>query len=141
MFLKIKIFLIKWHLGKLKKKCRDIKFVIFLFVHSDDEGSDEDEDEDVNENESDNDEDYHEVEEEQQQPQEENESPSIFFGTNLNQQQNGFQFGVSTSKPETVSGLSSMMAKFDFNVNSPFNFGSQPTIEVIYINCFNFLFL
>ncbi len=95
----------------------------------------------MNENESDNDEDYHEVEEEQQQPQEENESPSILFGTNLNQQQNGFQFGVSTSKPETVSGLSSMMAKFDFNVNSPFNFGSQPTIEVIYMNYFNFLFL
>jgi len=30
--------------------------------------------------------------------------------------------------------LSSMMAKFDFNVNSSFNFGLQSTTEVIYIN-------
>jgi len=90
------------------------------FYFSDDEGSDEDEDEldDDDDDEEDNDEDYHEAEEEQQQ-------------------QNGFQFGTSTSissKPEVVSGLSSMMAKFDFNVNSSFNFGLQSTTEVIYIN-------
>ncbi len=105
-----------------------------LFYFSDDEGSDEDEDED---NDEDYHEDYHEVEEEQQQQQ--NESPSKVFSNNYNQQKNGFQFGTSTSissKPEAISGLSNMMAKFDFNINSSFNFGLQSTTttEVIYIN-------
>jgi hypothetical protein len=83
------------------------------FCFSDDEGSEEDEDELGQEEEDDDDEDYHEAEEEQ-----ENEPPP----TVPSQQQNGFQFGIS--KPEAVSGLSNMMAKFDFN------FGLQPTTEV-----------
>jgi type I restriction-modification system DNA methylase subunit len=102
---------------------------------SDDEGSDEEEEEEEEEeDEYDDDEEYQEAEEEQQQ--EESESPSFFFGTNSTQQKNAFQFGPPTptsSKAETVSGLSNMMAKFDFNVNSPFNFGLQPPTEVISI--------
>jgi hypothetical protein len=99
------------------------------FNSSDDEGSDEEEDENENEldEDEDDDEDYHEAEEEQQQ-QKENE---FSFGIDSNQQSNGFQFG----KPEALSGLSNMMAKFDFNVSSPFNFVSQPTTtEVIHLN-------
>ena len=69
------------------------------------------------EEEQEDDDDYHEVEEEQ----EENE-------INSHSDQNGFLKNVS-SKPEVVSGLSNMMAKFDFNVNSPFNFGSPSTTE------------
>jgi hypothetical protein len=103
-----------------------------LFCNSDDEGSDEEED-DGNEEEveEDDDEDYHEAEGEEEE--QEDESPSFFFGTNSTEQQNGFQFGVPSSNPETVSGLSSMIAKFDFNTSSSFNFGVQSTTEVFYI--------
>lgn len=85
------------------------------FCSSDDEGSEEDEEEeehdeqlDDEEEQEEDDDDYHEVEEEQEE--------------------NGFAKNTP-SKPEVVSGLSNMMAKFDFNVNSPFNFGSPSTTE------------
>ena len=89
----------------------------FYFSH--DEGSEDDEEENEDElgeeedEEEEDDEDYHEAEEEQ-----ESESTPV-----PNQQPNGFQFGIP--KPEVVSGLSNLMAKFDFN------FGSQSTTEVI----------
>ena len=76
------------------------------------------------------DEDYHETEEEQ-----ENESPATIFGANSNQQSNAFQFGIQKSVPsksEAVSDLSNMMPRFDFNVSSPFHFGSPTITEVIY---------
>ncbi|CAF3304351.1 unnamed protein product [Rotaria socialis] len=112
------------------------KSFINQMAFSDDEGSDEEEEEQDDGNESDdeedvegeNDEDYQEAEEEQ----DENESPSFFFGTNPIQQTTGFQFGGSPtipSKPETVNGLSNMIAKFDFNVSSSFSFGLQPTTD------------
>ncbi|CAF3758902.1 unnamed protein product [Adineta steineri] len=119
------------------------KNFIDQMAFSDDEGSDEEEveeeeeeDEDVDEDdeydieqeeEEEDDEDYQEAEEEHQG----NESTSFTFGTK--QQQNGFQFGApqsTSSKVEAVNGLSNMIAKFDFNVNSSFNFGSQSTTEI-----------
>ncbi|CAF0781756.1 unnamed protein product [Adineta ricciae] len=94
---------------------------------SDDEGSDEEEEEEENdyddeqEIDEDDDEEYQEAEEEQPE-----ETPA--FST---KQTNGFHFAASssTNPPEGVSGLSNMMAKFDFSVNSTFNFGSQSTTE------------
>lgn len=96
------------------------------FCSSDDEGSEDEEEEGGDdeqdeqlddEEQEDDDDDYHEVEEEQQ----ENEIHS-------HSKQNGFPKNIS-SKPEVVSGLSNMMAKFDFNVNSPFNFGSPSSTD------------
>ena len=106
-----------------------------MFCISDDEGSDEEEQDDED-NDDDNEEEEEEEEEEYesnddedyQKVQEENKSSSSTINAD---KQNGFHFDPSTSNPETVSGLSSMMAKFDFNVNSPFNFGITSTTEVI----------
>lgn len=124
MYQKIRIFLIKWHLGS-KKDLFVNEDLVFFFAYSDDEGSEdeEDDDEDEEEEEEEDDDDYHEVEEE-------NEISSNVSLNNSKQQSNGFQFGA-TPKPEIVSGLSNMMSKFDFNVNSSFNFNSPSTTEVI----------
>ncbi|CAF4051103.1 unnamed protein product, partial [Rotaria sp. Silwood2] len=101
----------------------------------DDEGSDEDEEEEEGDedgyDEEDNDEDYEDQEGEEEE-EEEAESPSFFFGKTSTQQQiwSPFQFGTTktnSAQPESVSGLSSMMA--NFNVCSPFSFGLQSTIE------------
>jgi hypothetical protein len=109
---------IKWHSGKSSVHDRSD---ISVFVRSDDEGSDEEEEGDDEEEE-----DYQEVEDE------EGESSSCFFDTNSHEQQNGGQSAPSTSfKPEGVSGLSNMIAQFDFNTNSSFNFGQQANNTVM----------
>ncbi|UJR36401.1 hypothetical protein I4U23_029124 [Adineta vaga] len=108
---------------------------------SDDEGSDEEEEdndddydndqEDEEEEEAEDDEEYQEAEEEHLE-EDEKETPSFVVNTNPMKQTNGFHFANSSStKPsEAVSGLSNMMSKFDFNVNSTFNFGSSSTTEI-----------
>ncbi|CAF1113685.1 unnamed protein product [Rotaria sordida] len=112
------------------------KNFVHQMVFSDDEGSDEEEEEEEEENEGedeydeeDNDEDYEDQEEEEEE--EDVESPSFFFGkTSTQPTGNLFQFGTTkpnSTQPESVSGLSSMMASF--NVCSPFSFGLQSTIE------------
>jgi hypothetical protein len=108
----------------------------FVFINSDDEGSDEEgegEDDEEEYDEEDNDEDYEDEEEEED---EDVESPSFFFGQNPIQQQawNNFQFGTvktSSAQPESVSGLSNMLA--NINVCSPFSFGLQSTTVVIFL--------
>jgi hypothetical protein len=98
-------------------------------VFSDDEGSD-DEEEEVDENDNDDEgndshlnDDYHELDNEQDDDE---DSPSFFFDTNSSHTSTNIPFGVSTSsKPEPVTNLSTMMANFDFTTTkSPFNFGS-----------------
>jgi hypothetical protein len=109
----------------------------FVFINSDDEGSEEEgegEDDEEEYDEDDNDEDYEDEDEEEED--EDVESPSFFFGQNPIQQQawNNFQFGnvkTSSAQPESVSGLSSMLA--NINVCSPFSFGLQSTTVVIFL--------
>ncbi len=133
IYLKIKVFLIKWYLGK---KQISIDKIRNFFDNSDDEGSDDEGEGDDNDNdyeeeydeEEDNDEDY-----EDEDDEEGAESPSYFFGKNPIQQQawNNFQFGTtktSSAQEESVNDLSSMIS--NFNVCSPFSFGLQSTIEV-----------
>ncbi|CAF4373596.1 unnamed protein product, partial [Adineta steineri] len=61
------------------------------------------------------------------------ESPSFFFGKNPIQQNawNNFQLGTNKTtppaQPESINDLSSMIA--NFNVCTPFSFGSQLTTE------------
>jgi len=110
----------------------------FVFINSDDEGSDEEgegEDDEEEYDEEDNDEDY-EDEDDEEEEDEDVESPSFFFGQNPIQQQawNNFQFGTvktSSAQPESVSGLSNMLA--NINVCSPFSFGLQSTTVVIFL--------
>ena len=100
---------------------------MLLLYHSDDEGSEKEDDE----NESDDE----EVEEQ------ENQSSSFSISKNSTEEQIDLKFDTSTptsSKFEIISGLSNMIAKFDFNHNSPFNFGLQTTFEVILISFLEF---
>ncbi len=95
------------------------------------EGEDEEDEEEYDEDEEENDEDY---EDEEGEEDEDAESPSYFYGNNPMQQPawNNFQFGApktSAAQQESASGLSSMIA--NFNICSPFSFGSQSTTEVI----------
>ncbi|CAF1156923.1 unnamed protein product [Adineta steineri] len=110
-------------------------------VFSDDEGSEDDEEEEGEEGdenyedeeydeEEENDEDY---EDEEGEEEEDVESPSFFFGKNPIQQNawNNFQLGTNKTtppaQPESINDLSSMIA--NFNVCTPFSFGSQLTTE------------
>ena len=102
MFSRIINFSIKWLSGRDKERNGENFKSIREF--SDDEGSEEEEEEDDDDDEDEDD--YHEAEEEQ-----ENDAPII--------EKN------STKKPEIVGGLSNMIANFDFNVCSPFNFNGQ----------------
>ena len=103
---------------------------MLLLSHSDDEGSETEEDDD----EEDDDEENEEVEEQEYQ------SSSLSVSKNSTEEQIDLKFDTSTptsSKSEIISGLSNMIAKFDFNHNSSVNSGLQTKLEVIYVN-FNF---
>ena len=144
LYLKIRNLLVKWFLGR-KNYFYWSEWTNFrvLICNSDDEGSDEEEEEgeEGDENYEDEEEDYEEEEgdedyEDEEGDEEDVESPSFFFGQNSNQQpaRNNFQFGsnkTTPAQPESVSDLSSMIA--NFNVCSPFSFGTQSKIEVISI--------
>ena len=127
VYLKIKVSSIKWFLGRIFD---EIKCVDRFFFFSDDEGSEEDEEE--YDEDEDNDEDYED--EEGEEDEEDAESPSFFFGKNPIQEQawNNFQLGANkttTPQEESVGGLSSMIS--NFNICSPFSFGSQVNINVL----------
>ncbi|UJR09706.1 hypothetical protein I4U23_013935 [Adineta vaga] len=128
-------------IDEIRAVLENTKFISQM-VFSDDEGSDEEEEEEEgeegDENYEDEEEDYEEEEEgdedyeDEEGDEEDVESPSFFFGQNSNQQpaRNNFQFGsnkTTPAQPESVSDLSSMIA--NFNVCSPFSFGTQSKIE------------
>ena len=130
MYWRTRLSSIKWRSGRTRDASSH-RWSFFSYG-SDDEGSDEEEENDDDDNEceeenEDDDDEYQEVDEEISQ------SPSTSFNAKAHHEKNNDRFGVSTptsSKTEAVGGLSSMMAKFDFNVTSPFNFGFKAQHEV-----------